>query len=73
MFSTRLYFYNSETVKKIGSQIMSWRIVYRRERMLVGNMRSEKYEKLKNLILFETGYRKLLIFYTNGEHDTPSV
>ena len=52
---------------------MSWRIVYRRERMLVGNMRSEKYEKLKNLILFETGYRKLLIFYTNGEHDTPSV
>jgi hypothetical protein len=33
--------------------------------MIVGNMRFEKHKKLnKNLIIVETGYRKLLTFYT---------
>ena len=44
--------------------------------MFVGNIRtrSEKHKKLKrNLIIFETGYRKPLTFYTSGVHDTSSV
>jgi len=41
---------------------------------LVGNMRSEKHKKLKRkLIIVETGYRKLLTFYTGGVYDTSSV
>lgn len=70
MFSTRLDYYNSETEK-------SWQPNKVRVHCLlglVGNMRSEKHKKLKRkLIIVETGYRKLLTFYTGGVYDTSSV
>jgi len=42
--------------------------------MFVGNMRSEKHKQLKrNLIIVETGYRKLLTFYTSGVYNISSL